>query len=118
MIEFQEVRYTTSGGRDLVSGLNLQVLPGETLVLTEIEDTGPGLAEEVLPRVFDPFFSTKPVGEGTGLGLSIAKKIMDRHEGNMEIRNAPRGGALVTLALKAERKELYEQPKTSGSRRG
>lgn len=75
--------------------------PGQTLVVTEVQDTGTGLNETVLGRVFDPFFTTKPVGVGTGLGLSMAKKIIDAHDGNIEIKNATGGGALVVIVLKA-----------------
>lgn len=75
--------------------------PGERLLVTEVQDTGPGLTEIELTRAFDPFFTTKPVGVGTGLGLPVAKKIIEAHGGNMEIKNAPGGGALVAMVLKA-----------------
>jgi signal transduction histidine kinase len=63
--------------------------------------SGPGIAPEHLERVLDPFFTTKPVGVGTGPGLSIVKKIIDLHEGTVEIQNAPEGGAVITLAFRA-----------------
>ena len=75
--------------------------PGERLVMAEVRDTGPGIAPEHLVRIFDPFFSTKPIGVGTGLGLSIVKKIIDLHEGVVEIQNASEGGVVVTLAFRA-----------------
>jgi signal transduction histidine kinase len=73
---------------------------GEPAVMVEIRDTGPGIPEKNLRRVFDPFFTTKPVGVGTGLGLSIVKRIVDLHEGAIDLRNAPGGGVLVTLVLR------------------
>lgn len=75
--------------------------PGNNLVVVEVQDTGSGLTDDALSRAFDPFFTTKPVGVGTGLGLSVARKIVDAHGGNIEIKNAPGGGALVVVVLKA-----------------
>jgi len=75
--------------------------PGSPLVVVEVQDTGSGLTAEAINRAFDPFFTTKPVGVGTGLGLSVTRKIVDAHGGNIEIKNAPGGGALVVVVLKA-----------------
>ncbi|MFD0689403.1 ATP-binding protein [Actinomadura fibrosa] len=58
--------------------------------LVEIGDTGPGIPEENLTRIFTPFFTTKPVGEGTGLGLDISWRIVaDRHGGDIRVESAP-----------------------------
>ena len=67
-----------------------------------IEDTGTGIAEEKLLRVFEPFFTTKPNGIGTGLGLPISKQIVDLHGGTIQLSSSARGGARVTILLKAE----------------
>jgi signal transduction histidine kinase len=75
---------------------------GDPVVIAEVQDTGKGIPEANLPRIFDPFFTTKPTGVGTGLGLSVVKKIMDLHGAAIDIRNAPLGGALVTLIFKTE----------------
>src|SRR5258707_5019839 len=75
---------------------------GEQVVLAEVQDTGGGITAVNLPKVFDPFFTTKPVGVGTGLGLSVVKKIVDFHGGGVDIQNAPLGGVVVTLVLRAE----------------
>lgn len=56
---------------------------GEPSVLYVVSDTGPGIPREVVPRIFDPFFSTKPVGHGTGLGLSITHGIVLDHGGTI-----------------------------------
>ncbi len=78
-----------------------QFKPGERVVIAEVQDIGKGIPEDQLPRIFEPFFTTKPTGVGTGLGLSVAKKIMDLHGGAIDIRNAPLGGVIATLVLKA-----------------
>ncbi|NMG67481.1 PAS domain-containing protein [Azoarcus indigens] len=62
-------------------------------------DNGPGIDEQHLAHIFDPFFSTKPVGKGTGLGLSISYGIVDRHGGRISAANHPAGGAVFTLDL-------------------
>lgn len=68
-------------------------------IQVEVEDNGPGIPPEILPRIFDPFFSTKPAGEGTGLGLSICHGIMAEHGGSVRAVNLPEGGASFVLEL-------------------
>ncbi|MEW5964496.1 MAG: ATP-binding protein [Pseudomonadota bacterium] len=72
---------------------------GATIVLT-VADTGPGIAAENLPRVFDPFFSTKEVGDGMGLGLSITYGIVQQFGGEISAANAAEGGAVFTVRLR------------------
>lgn len=73
--------------------------PGGRLVRIEVEDTGPGVAEEIMGRIFDPFFTTKPAGEGTGLGLSTAEVIVRAHGGKIAAENVPGGGARFVIRL-------------------
>jgi signal transduction histidine kinase len=58
-------------------------------VSIEICDTGPGIPDDLQARVFDAFFTTKPVGRGTGLGLDIVQRIVVRHHGEVRLRSAP-----------------------------
>jgi two-component system NtrC family sensor kinase len=71
---------------------------GETFVIT-VADTGAGIPLEVRDRVLEPFFTTKVVGQGTGLGLSIAYSIVKKHQGTLELGEAPGGGALATIRI-------------------
>jgi two-component system NtrC family sensor kinase len=80
-------------------------LNGDRLCI-EFTDSGPGVKDA--SRVFDPFYTTKPVGKGTGLGLSICYGIITEHGGTIQVRNIPTRGASFTI-------ELPHQPVASSS---
>src|SRR5947209_19669072 len=65
----------------------------------EVEDTGPGIPPNLLERIFNPFFTTKPTGSGTGLGLSIPLGIVREHEGRIWAENATQSGARFVIEL-------------------
>jgi two-component system, cell cycle sensor histidine kinase and response regulator CckA len=65
----------------------------------EVVDSGPGIPAEVLPHLFEPFYTTKPEGEGTGLGLAICHGIVQSHHGSIRAQNAENGGASFVVAL-------------------
>ncbi|HUV12816.1 MAG TPA: ATP-binding protein [Acidobacteriota bacterium] len=68
----------------------------DELVQVTVADSGPGIDEDVLPKIFDPFFS----GRGsTGLGLSICRSIIERHEGGISAANRPEGGAVFSVSI-------------------
>jgi signal transduction histidine kinase len=69
---------------------------GDTVEIA-VADTGPGIAPEVAPRVFEQFFTTKP--QGTGLGLAISRQIIEEHGGDLRWANRPGGGAVFTIRL-------------------
>src|SRR5260370_934089 len=66
-------------------------------VIVRIADSGPGFND--LSRAFDPFYSTRPVGQGTGLGLSICYGTVREHNGNIYVKNLQPNGAAVTIEL-------------------
>lgn len=75
-------------------------------VTISITDQGQGIADDIIDKVFDPFYTTKPEGEGSGLGLSISLGIIERHHGKLMIRNNPLGGVTATMVIpRTERRE-------------
>jgi signal transduction histidine kinase len=69
-------------------------------VVVSVTDNGPGIPEAIRDRIFDPFFTTKPVGKGTGLGLDIVRRLVQRHNGQIELTSRPgRTEFRVTLPL-------------------
>lgn len=72
---------------------------GHDQVCLEVEDTGCGMTPEVLERIFDPFYTTKPVGKGTGLGLPITADIIHNHNGTISVTSQPGTGSCFTILL-------------------
>jgi two-component system, NtrC family, sensor kinase len=70
----------------------------DTIVL-RVADSGPGIPEPLLPQVFNPFFTTKPVGQGTGLGLSISDGIVREHGGRIRVASTPGSGATFVVEM-------------------
>jgi signal transduction histidine kinase len=83
-------------GEDAPAGLK-----SDDCVVMEVADDGPGLGQEGLHRVFEPFFSTRPAGEGTGLGLSIVRGVVREAGGDVLACNRAGGGALFRVFLPA-----------------
>jgi signal transduction histidine kinase len=81
-----------AGGR-----LTVRSRVGEGRVIVDVEDTGPGIPENVRPNLFKPFFTTKR--EGNGLGLAISARIVAEHGGNIGYRCPPGGGTIFTVTL-------------------
>ena len=70
-----------------------------TSYVIEIQDDGPGISESKIPHIFEPFYTTKEVGQGTGLGLSIVYNIVTDHSGTIEVRNLLPKGCLFKVVL-------------------
>ncbi|MGE5489811.1 MAG: ATP-binding protein [Actinomycetota bacterium] len=77
-----------------------------------VADNGPGFPAEMLPKVFEPYVTTK--AKGTGLGLPIVKKIIDEHQGHIEISNATEGGARIDIRLPLVKEEGAQNGDHSG----
>ncbi len=70
--------------------------PGEYLKIS-IRDTGSGIAPKDIDRIFDPYFTTKSIGQGSGMGLAVVHGIIKNHNGYIAVKNRPAGGAVFTL---------------------
>jgi len=88
--------------------------PGSYVALS-VSDTGVGMGEETLARIFEPFFSTKAPGEGSGLGLSVVHSIVRNHEGGIAVVSARGGGSTFTVFLPVAEPEDRAAGKSSGS---
>ncbi|MDP3847158.1 MAG: ATP-binding protein [Pseudomonas sp.] len=65
----------------------------------EIEDNGEGIPEHIISRIFEPFYTTKPIGKGTGLGLSLSQTIIEKHNGLLEVESTPSSGTKFKIWL-------------------
>lgn len=73
--------------KELIIETRAEQRAGRTWVVAGVRDTGPGIPPEILDKVMEPFFTTKPVGRGTGLGLSLCFKIVEDHGGMLELQS-------------------------------
>jgi len=69
--------------------LVLRTAQRDAWVMVDIEDSGPGIPPELIPKLFNPFFTTKPLGQGTGLGLNISYNIIKKHGGDIQVASQP-----------------------------
>lgn len=85
--------------------IRIEARPTGDRVRLLIADRGTGIAPEIMNRIYDPFFTTKPAGKGTGLGLSISRSIINSHGGTIDCRSNPGVGTTfsIELPLKNER---------------
>jgi two-component system NtrC family sensor kinase len=76
----------------------------------EVEDNGCGITAAVLPHIFDPFYTTKKIGEGTGLGLSLSYGIVKAHGGRIEVASTPGSGTRMRMLLPLRQRTASMQP--------
>ncbi|MBN1960294.1 MAG: HAMP domain-containing protein, partial [Deltaproteobacteria bacterium] len=81
-------------------------LTNNEFVLCTVADDGPGIAENIINKIFDPFVTTKPVGQGTGLGLSICNRIIHDHKGIINVTSEIGKGATFYIRIPALKNEL------------
>jgi two-component system, NtrC family, sensor kinase len=78
--------------------LRIDVTQDDRNLLVSITDSGEGISPEIMPKIFEPFFTTKSAGEGSGLGLDIVRKIIEKHQGKIEVESIP-GKTTFTIYL-------------------
>lgn len=89
--------------KDQTKGLvNISLFDNHKGIAIVFSDNGCGMTEEVKSRIFEPFFTTKPIGQGTGLGMSISYGIIERHNGNIEVKSQEGKGTSFTIFLPGE----------------
>jgi two-component system NtrC family sensor kinase len=82
--------------------LRTSLLPDQRQVQVEVRDDGSGIEPELLPKLFEPFLTTKETGKGVGLGLAISKTIIDRHNGKIEVASELGRGTTFAIRLPVE----------------
>ena len=98
---FINILNNSSQAIDKKGSISITTHKQEKSIIIEISDTGKGISKENLPKISDPFFTTKDPGEGTGLGLSITYTIIQEHKGKIEFRSAKNNGTTVLITLPA-----------------
>jgi PAS domain S-box-containing protein len=90
----------------------VRVVTGEVHdeLVVSVSDDGCGISDEGKAQLFDPFYTTKPVGEGTGLGLGIAREIVQRHGGEIEVESSPGKGSVFRVRLPIHVDRLEPRP--------
>jgi PAS domain S-box-containing protein len=91
--------------KELIIASALSEDGGPRSVVVSVKDTGVGIPPEILEKVLEPFFSTKPVGKGTGLGLSLCFGIIEAHRGRLEIKSKQGEGTEVRIILPVQEME-------------
>ena len=99
-------------GRDNAT-ITIETTGDAASVVVKVRDNGAGIPPEVLPRIWDPFFTTKDVGEGTGLGLSIVHELVERHGGTIAVDTKLGEGTTFTVTLPRQIPVALRKPRAS-----
>lgn len=79
--------------------LRISTWADKSSIFLRVSDTGPGISKEALPRIFDPFYTTKKPGKGTGLGLAIVRQVVEEHEGEVTVETSVGQGTAFVVSL-------------------
>lgn len=91
--------YFTHEKGGIVISTGMDTNQGAEMIKVSISDTGTGIPPDIISKIFDPFFTSKPAGEGTGLGLAICHKIVEEHQGTIDVESEFGGGATFIIRL-------------------
>lgn len=94
---FTNARDAMPGGGDLI----IKAAKNKNRIIASVTDTGHGIEDDVIDKIFDPFFTLKDVGSGTGLGLSTTLGIVERHKGSITVSSKPGKGSTFKISLPA-----------------
>ncbi len=81
--------------------LKISSYRNDATVLIEVSDTGVGIPDENIAKIFEPFYTTKEIGKGTGLGLAVCYGILTEHGGSLDVQSTPGAGSVFTISLPA-----------------
>jgi signal transduction histidine kinase len=99
-----------AGPEDPEAWVGVTVYEDEGAAVIRVSDSGPGIAEADLPRIFERFFTTRVGSGGTGLGLALTATVVEAHGGSVEAASPPGGGAVITLRLPLAPARAGEEP--------
>lgn len=89
--------------------------PGSENISIKVADNGPGVAQELRNRIFEPLFTTKELGIGTGIGLALCHRIVETHNGEIALKSSPGDGAIFSIELPIEDRHAQTQGQVASS---
>jgi two-component system, NtrC family, sensor kinase len=79
--------------------LTIHLRQEQDTIVVQFTDSGCGIPEDLQAKIFNPFFTTKPIGEGSGIGLSIIQRIIEQHKGTISLTSSQPGKTTFTVTL-------------------